>query len=328
MKKISKNITDVYSKIKSPFSNFVEEEKVISFQDEKLSLEDVAFLKESYPFSSETSQKSQGRNRPVVLFTEKTHWSMTLISRVITDIYRNDSKFLKMMALADVNNYRSKFRNHSFSSSLEIFINNIFRSNLFEGSLENTAADVLEHERNEYILTEARKRLKKILYVDEAIDIGFGNIDGLLELFIPDVTFHVVPLFRYLLLGLLDFKLLNVSEYEVIGHLTEADVIDDQNLQQTSDFDLAVFKAVAEDSGNTIRDEGFIEYNLKENLNFKVDFNKLYKDAKSLTIEKAKNKEELSLALIKNLTKEELKSFETKFIKLKKIVSQTGKIQE
>ena len=121
----------------------------------------MAFLKESYPFSSETSQKSQGRNRPVVLLTEKTHWSMTLISRVITDIYRNDSKFLKMMALVNVNNYRSKFRNHSFSSSLEIFINNIFRSNLFEGSLENTAADVLEHERNEYILTEARKRLKK-----------------------------------------------------------------------------------------------------------------------------------------------------------------------
>jgi hypothetical protein len=47
-----------------------------------------------------------------------------------------------------------------------------------------------------------------------------------------------------------------------------------------------------------------------------------------LAIKKVKNKEELNLALIKNLTKEELKSFETKFIKLKKIVSQAGKIQE
>ena len=56
--------------------------------------------------------------------------------------------------------------------------------------------------------------------------------------------------------------------------------------------------------------------------------NKLYKDAESLAIKKVKNKEELNLALIKNLTKEELKSFETKFIKLKKIVSQAGKIQE
>ena len=79
------------------------------------------------------------------------------------------------------------------------------------------------------ISLQSKKKIKKILYVDEAIDIGFGNIDGLLELFIPDVTFHVVPLFRYLLLGLLDFKLLNISEYEVIGHLTEADVIDDQS---------------------------------------------------------------------------------------------------
>jgi len=59
-----------------------------------------------------------------------------------------------------------------------------------------------------------------------------------------------------------------------------------------------------------------------------LDFNKLYKDAESLAIKKVKNKEELNLALIKNLTKEELKSFETKFIKLKKIVSQAGKIQE
>ena len=318
MKKISKNITEVYSKVKSPFLNFEEEEKVISFQDEKLSLEDMAFLKGWFPSPSETSQVAQRKNRSVVLFTEKTHWSMTLISRVITDIYRNDGKFLNMMGLTDVNSYRSKFRNHSFSSSLEIFINNIFRSNLFEGSLENTAADVLEQERNEYILTEARKRLKKIFYIDDAIDTGFENIDGLLELFIPDATFHVVPLFRYLLLGLLDSKLLNGGELEVIFNLTNAGDIEEDN-------------PFSKDFGDTLSDPGFIEGNLRENSSFEIDFNRLLKNAKAFdakSFKGVKSKEALSLDLIKNLTKEELKSFETKFMKMKKIVSQAGKIQE
>ena len=49
MKKISKNITDVYSKIKSPFK-FCRRRKSNFFKDEKLSLEDVAFLKKSTLF--------------------------------------------------------------------------------------------------------------------------------------------------------------------------------------------------------------------------------------------------------------------------------------
>ena len=304
MKKINKNITEVYSKVKSPFINFVEEEKMINFQDEKLSLEDVGYLSEPFPDSIEKSKVTQGRNGSVVLFTEKTHWSMTLISRVITDIYRYDGKFLKMLAMTD----RSKFRNHSFSSSIEILISNIFRSNLFEASLKNSATDIIEQKKNEYILSEARKRLKKIFYVED-------EIDGLLELFIPDVTFHIVPLFRYLLLGLLDPKLLNINEFDVIGNLTNLGYIKDDN-PFSANFD------------ETLYDPGFIEFNLKENSSFKLDFNKLHKDAKSLTIKKVKNKEELSLALIKNLKKEEIKTFEKKFMKIKEIVSQAGKIQE
>ena len=304
MKKINKNITEVYSKVKSPFINFVEEEKMINFQDEKLSLEDVGYLSEPFPDSIEKSKVTQGRNGSVVLFTEKTHWSMTLISRVITDIYRYDGKFLKMLAMTD----RSKFRNHSFSSSIEILISNIFRSNLFEASLKNSATDIIEQEKNEYILSEARKRLKKIFYVED-------EIDGLLELFIPDVTFHIVPLFRYLLLGLLDPKLLNINEFDVIGNLTNLGYIKDDN-PFSANFD------------ETLYDPGFIEFNLRENSSFKLDFNKLHKDAKSLTIKKVKNKEELSLALIKNLKKEEIKTFEKKFMKIKEIVSQAGKIQE
>tara|TARA_B100001248_G_C27381722_1_gene457290 strand:- start:44 stop:958 length:915 start_codon:yes stop_codon:yes gene_type:complete len=304
MKKINKNITEVYSKVKSPFINFIEEEKMINFQDEKLSLEDVGYLSEPFPDSIEKSKVTQGRNGSVVLFTEKTHWSMTLISRVITDIYRYDGKFLKMLAMTD----RSKFRNHSFSSSIEILISNIFRSNLFEASLKNSATDIIEQEKNEYILSEARKRLKKIFYVED-------EIDGLLELFIPDVTFHIVPLFRYLLLGLLDPKLLNINEFDVIGNLTNLGYIKDDN-PFSANFD------------ETLYDPGFIEFNLRENSSFKLDFNKLHKDAKSLTIKKVKNKEELSLALIKNLKKEEIKTFEKKFMKIKEIVSQAGKIQE
>lgn len=139
-----------------------------------------------------------GRYGSVISINEQTAWTLDLIAKS-SSISTN--------------------KKVSITNALDIFVDHAIRNNLSE----NDFAQRYEAKRKnlEFINTNLQN-LNRVFIVSTPSwlssdnDISYEETE--LEVFIPDVTYHPVPLFRYLLLGLIEPSLLGPWDLDTIGY--------------------------------------------------------------------------------------------------------------
>jgi len=181
----------------------------------------------------------------VVSINERTHWTLSLMSRNATG---------------------GNNRKTSISSILDGLLSHVTKS-----SFISDAELISIKEDQEEDLNKDMQSLYKVFYCkDDNPDIKKldeqSSSTDLKELFIPDLTYHVVPLFRFLLLGLINPKLLSNSELTLIRDLIPNSELPEKGLSRLN-------KPFITDDNNA---------DFREKLrNNEIDFIKVFKDSES-----------------------------------------------
>lgn len=139
-----------------------------------------------------------GRYGSVISINEQTAWTLDLIAKS-SSISTN--------------------KKVSITNALDIFLDHAVRDNLSE----NDFAQRYEAKRKNWeFINSNLQNLNRVFIVSTPSwlssdnDIEYEETE--LEVFIPDVTYHPVPLFRYLLLGLVEPSLLGPWDLDTIGY--------------------------------------------------------------------------------------------------------------
>ena len=139
-----------------------------------------------------------GRYGSVISINEQTAWTLDLVAK---------------------SSSISSNKKVSITNALDIFLDHAVRDNLSE----NDFAQKYESKRkNLEFINSNLQNLNRVFIVrapswtSSVNDIKYEESE--LEVFIPDVTYHPVPLFRFLLLGLIEPSLLSPWDLDVISY--------------------------------------------------------------------------------------------------------------
>ena len=221
---------------------------------EKNTIEDVSMIRRSVG----------ARYGSVVSINEKTHWTILLMSR-----NASDDRDKKMSISSVLDDLLSHATNHGLISNQNALPGNFVLIN------ENLNKNI--------------QGLYKVFYCKDdspeikKLDLPSSSVD-LVELFVPNITYHVIPLFRFLLLSLINPKLLANDELDLIRSIIPNTDLPEKGLDKYSE------PYMTESKNDLFRDKV---------RNLEIDFIKIYKNC----IKIIKNAEKKNEILIKNTKK-------------------------
>ena len=154
-------------------------------------------------FSRSELHPSLRRSGVPVTLQERTHWLVELATRAIRLSSTTPKKKI------------------SNSMVIQMILSNVLDHSVSKADIssETFLDDVIRESENNEILS-AQTILRKIFYVNATIvDDSKSAVDDegeFVEMFIPRSSFHPVPLLKYLLLGIIEPKLLSDFEFALI----------------------------------------------------------------------------------------------------------------
>tara|TARA_B100001057_G_scaffold296883_1_gene297085 strand:- start:250 stop:1356 length:1107 start_codon:yes stop_codon:yes gene_type:complete len=217
-----------------------------------------------------------GRYGSVVSITEKNHWVLLLLSRRITYSNLKPTSMSKVLnTLLDVSmfprfilkNSPTENMNENYNQVRTQSINKIKPEEKLEG-LEKNVKKIEEKNKSHDLISKNLNSLYKVYCVDTGINLNLSpeeNIeisDQFYEyLFVPDMTYHPIEIFRLMYLSII-----------------EPDLLDPTDIFLISNF---LFDQIE------INLEEFYHYSKYENLrniflNQEIDFNKIYQNSKNI----------------------------------------------
>lgn len=224
-------------------------------QLEKNTIEDVSMIRRSVG----------ARYGSVVSINEKTHWTILLMSRNATD---------------------DRFKKTSISSVLDDLLNHATNPGLISNQ-NALPGNMISSNEN---LNRNIQGLYKVFYCKDdspeikKLGLPSSSVD-LKELFIPNITYHVIPLFRFLLLSLISPKLLANDELDLIRTLIPDTGLPEKGLDRYSD------PFMTESNHDIFKDKLS---------NLEIDFIKIYKNCKKIINNEQKK---INVAFNKNTKK-------------------------
>lgn len=343
MAKIQKReIISYKTKSKLPLQKRTFEIEYIFNEDDLIKLEDVARVnvpwkldEESQRLVSLKAQVTPGRYGVIMSLPSKTHWFLDLLSRVVNKITLD--KFYP--GPKDINLAQSErkklFRNNA-SGMIEIFLGNMFRGSSSEESLTSYITQANDYGEVDYLFIKSKEELTSVFYCKMPTELVDETLS---ELFIPDHTFHIIPCFKYLLLGLLKPSLLEDNEIFILGSIFEELLLVPKNPSNPFDpYKDYPDKLSVDPDMEFLNHKKIILDNLS-NQKINIDFKKVVALAKkeykrmqkpnvfySKQFSKIFKELEFNYSMIKICHQDDLSNFEKRFNALRKISKKQGKI--